>query len=434
MTEKQRLAVLGGEKAFTKPYRERWQRPKPIEMQLLARLVETSELSATGVGVAKEFEEAFKKMVGSQYCLSFSHGTAALMAAYYAAGVGPGDEVLTPAVGYIASYSGAMHMGARPIFCDIDPKTLLIDPEEIRKKISPKTAAINIIHLNGRIANLDAIGAISEEFSLPIIDDASHAHGAKWGEKKIGNFDHITCFSLQGCNPTGKPVSGGEGGIACTNNEHYYQRMLAYCHLHRKGISEELANSPYSFLDKEVLGLKWRPHPVAMAIALVSLQSLDFRNHQLSESYNKIAKIVEPLEALTLPVTAQKAMMAGFFEGIKLIYNPEKLGGIPLPLFLEALQAEGVAVKNSGVGNLEYRRPLFTEGYDLWGKERGPLSKGWEGLEDFVPCQPEHYPIAEEYSQRVFRMPLFIDVEESYYRRLEYAFEKVVAQHSALLK
>ena len=176
------------------------------------------------------------------------------MAAYYAAGVGPGDEVITPAVGYIASYAGALHMGARPIFCDIDPRTLLMDPAGVRKKITSRTRAINIIHLNGMVCDMEAYAKISEEYGIPLIEDASHAHGAEWDGKKIGNSAHITCFSLNGVNPKGKPVSGGEGGIATTNDRHSYQRMLAYCHLHRHNIVQELQDSPSETSIEKCLG------------------------------------------------------------------------------------------------------------------------------------------------------------------------------------
>ncbi|KIC72351.1 L-glutamine:2-deoxy-scyllo-inosose aminotransferase [Candidatus Protochlamydia amoebophila] len=178
------LAILGGPKAFKKAFEEKWQRPKDKEKKLINTLIDRDELSGSGFGISLDFEQAFASYIGCQYCLSFSHGTAALMAAYFAAGIGPGDEVLTPAVGYIASYSGAIHMGARPIFCDIDPSSLLINPQEIQKKISLRTKAINITDLNGRICDLDKILSLANHKGIPVVEDASHAHGGYWNKKR----------------------------------------------------------------------------------------------------------------------------------------------------------------------------------------------------------------------------------------------------------
>jgi len=104
-------------------------------------------------------------------------------------------------------------MGARPVFCDIDPKTLLMDPEDVERKITKRTRAINIIHMGGQVCDMDALLDIAHRYGLAVVEDACHAAGAEWDGKKIGNVGDITCFSLQGINPSGKPVSGGEGGV-----------------------------------------------------------------------------------------------------------------------------------------------------------------------------------------------------------------------------
>lgn len=428
------LAIQGGAPAFKQHYKEKWQRPKQLEVSVINKLILLDQLSEAGSGITKKFEEEFNSYIGSRYCLAFSHGTSALMAAYFAAGVGPGDEVITPAAGYLCSYSGALHLGARPIFCDLDPKTFLIDPKEVERKITPRTKAINIVHLNGMICDIDAFIKISDKYQIPIIDDASHAHGAVWNEKKIGNFKHLTCFSLQGCNPYGKPVSGGEGGVVCTNDRLMYQKMLAYCHLHRKNFLEELKGSPYEQLDKEGLGLKWRPHPLGMAIALISLKSLDYRNEKMSESYQKTAEILSQFGFAKLPETPTKAKMGGFYGGMYFQYDPSKLSDLPPEVFLRSLQAEGVPIKGPGFKHHEYRRTLFSEGFDLWGEDRGPIGTPWEGLEKFQTCHDSDFPHAEVFRETIFTLPCFIDVDEDYYTSLKKSFDKILSNHILLLK
>ncbi len=428
------LAILGGLKAFPLPFPEKWARPKEKEKALLSSLIERDELSGSGFGVSLEFENAFASYIGCKHCLSFSHGTAAIMAAYYAAGVGPGDEVLTPAVGYIASYSGALHLGARPIFCDIHPDSLLIDPQEVKKKITSRTKAINITHLNGRVCDLEAILQICQQFDLPLIDDASHAHGASWKGTKLGNFSHVTCFSLQGTNPRGKAVSGGEGGIACTNDTIAYQKMLAYCHLHRKGLHNELLNSPFESLDNEVLGLKWRAHPLAMALALISLESLEERNQKRAKNYQKTIDCLKDFPFISFPIPTTETEMGGFYGGLKLIYHSTKLEHLSFERFLQCLFAEGVPLIEVGVGSCEYRRFLVSKGFDLWGNHRGPLFDAWEGLETYKGLAKHDFPHAESMDNCVFTLPCFIDVDDDYYTCLAAAFHKIEQDSHRLLR
>ena len=326
-----------------------------------------------------------------------------------------------------------MHLGARPVFCDIEEKSLLIDPDCIRKKITTRTKAINIVHLNGRICNLDEILRISQDYGIPIIDDASHVHGAEWNGKKLGNFDHITCFSLQGCHPLGKAVYAGEGGVACTNNQLYYQKMLAYCQLHRKDITKELFGSPYQDLDNEVLGLKWRPHPFALALALISLSSLDYRNSKRLENYQRVVECFKEFDFITVPKSSEKGKMAGFFGGLKFIYEPERLGNVPIHLFIRALEAEGVPLRGPWLGFVEYRRSLFTKKFDLWGRGRGPINGPWMGLDSFKEIQPNDYPVSEIMSQKVFSLSSYVHVDEIYYTWLAEALRKLQKFHKTLI-
>lgn len=410
---------------FPHPFEERWIRPKSQEKQLINFLIDRGELSGSGFGISKTFEEAFAQMVGCRYALAFNHGTSALMAAYYAEGVGPGDEVITVAVGYIQSYAGAIHLGARPIFADIDPETLLIDPKEIRKKITTRTKAINITHINGRICNLDEILQICQEKKISLIEDAAHAHGAEWRGKRLGNNEHISCFSLQGVNPHGKPVSGGEGGVACTNSKYLYERMLLYCHLHRKHLKEELASSSFADFDSEVLGLKMRPHPLAMGIAMISLATLETRNDKRRENYLKTIESLKEFPFIKAPKCFEQAKMGGFWNDHKFIYDPSLFYNIPLHTFVQALEKERAPIRGPSVGTLEYRRRLFQKEFDLWGRGRGPLQGSWEGLPPYTPHDPKEFVQAEKMKERVFSLPTFIDVDPTYFGLLHDAFTKV---------
>lgn len=428
------LAILGGKPAFDAPFKERWKRPKEQEKALLAAMIDHNDLSGAGLGMGKAFEEAFASYIGCQYCLTFSHGTDALMAAYYAAGVGPGDEVITPATGFIGSYAGALHLGARPIFCDVEASSILIDPQAVKKAITSRTKAINLIHLWGLICDLDALVSISKEHRIALIDDASHAHGGEWGGTKLGNFDHVTCFSLQGVNPGGKGVAAGEGGVACTNNRAYYQRMLAYCHLHREQIVENLQGSPYQDMDRGALGLKSRAHPLALGLGMISLSTLNARNAKRTENREKTLEVLKEFDFISVMAGAAKGKMAGFFGGLKFLYEPARLNHLSMQIFLKCLQAEGVPVTGPGGGFLEYRRTIFSQGFDLWGNGRGPIGQAWAGLPPFAGYNPADFPVSESLSQKVFTLPSFIDIDPDYYVRLAKALRKIQHSHQRLLK
>ncbi|HEX30063.1 TPA: DegT/DnrJ/EryC1/StrS family aminotransferase [Candidatus Poribacteria bacterium] len=425
------LAILGGKPAVTVENPERWKRPIDEEKEEVCRLIEQGFLSGSGTGLPKEFEDEFRKYIGCNFCLTVDHGSTALASAFYAVKVGPGDEVITPTLGYIGTYCGALHLGARPVFCDIDPDTLLIDPQDVERRITPRTRAIIPIHFWGNVCDMDALMDIGRRYGIAVVEDAAHAHGAEWDGVKIGNIGDVTCFSLQGTMPGGKPVCGGEGGIATTNVREFYERMLAYCHLHRAGVTEELTLPEYRGLDSEVLGLKWRAHPLALALAKVSLRSLDYRNGRRDEFRRKLFEALNEIPGVKPVRSYPKAKPAGFYGGLKMIYQPEDLDGLPVERYVEALRAEGVPISRYG-RSLEHQRMIFRKGFDLWGHGRGPLGGEFLGLPPFKGYREGDFPVAESLIGRILSIPAYIEPEEGFLEGVIEAFEKVAANYKRL--
>ncbi|RLF05901.1 MAG: hypothetical protein DRJ64_05060 [Thermoprotei archaeon] len=433
------LAILGGQKTVTVSVSERWKRPIEKEKELIYELLEKGEITGEGAGISKIFEDEFKEYIGCDYCLVVSHGHLALASAYYAAGVGPGDEIITPSAGYIGSYAGALHMGARPVFSEIDPHTLLMDPEDVEKRITYRTRAINPVHMNGNVCDMDSFIDMGRRHGIPIVEDAAHAAGCEWGGKKIGNVGDIAAFSLQGVNPGGKPVAGGEGGVVCTNDRRLYERALIYCHLHRKNIVNELTLPEYRGLDAEVLGLKFRAHPLALAVALVSLRTLPYRMERAIENREKLFNGLRKIEGIEPVKSYPKARWHGLYRGWPIIIHPNELDGISPVVFQKALRAEGVPIKGHGwaSGHLgEHLRNIFTRGFDLWGHGRGPLDPihGFMGLPPFKPYKLGDYPITEDLAKRVFILRPYIDPDPKLIDQIIEAFKKVVENRKELLK
>lgn len=401
-------------------------------------LLEGGKYSDPARGVVKEFEDEFREMIGAEYCFATDHGHTALACAFYAAEVGPGDEFITPTVGYLGGYVGGLHMGARPVFADIDPKTLLIDPKDVERKITQRTRAINVIHMHGNVCDMDAFMDLGRRHDIVVIEDACHAHGAQWDGKKIGNVGDVACFSFQGGpNPGGKPVACGEGGMVLTNSRKLYERALIFGQLHRRGITDELTLPEYRMLDVEVLGWKFRPHPFAAGLAKVSLKSLDYRNEKMRENWARMAEALREIRGVEPAHHYEKATPAGFHNGHQILYHPDELGGLPGEKFGEAMRAEGAPLKGPQLRprhpQLEHMRAIFTQGFDLWGHGRGPLGGEFMGLPPFEGYKEGDFPVAESLLEKVFITRSYVEPADGFIDQYVEAFRRVTAGYELLL-
>ena len=423
------LAILGGPKAVTADASEQWQRPVEEEKAAVCELIDQGFLSGCNKGVPKEFEDRFREFVGCKYVLTTSHGHTAIASGFFAAGLGAGDEFIGPTVGYIGSYAGALHMGATPVFCESDPQTLLMDPADAEKRITEKTRALAPIHHCGRPCDMDGLLALAEKHNLVIVEDAAHAHGSEWDGVKIGNLGHIACFSMQGITPGGKPVSSGEGGIVATNDRELYERALIYCHLHRPGAVAELTNPVYKQLESQLLGWKWRAHPLAMAIGLVSLNTLPPRLEGFEANREQLFAGIEGVPGIRPVRNYPKAKGVELYGGLRFVYDAEALGGLPVAKFVEAVQAEGGPLSGPQLGHMEHLRSLYTKDLPgLWGKGHPgpaniPLPRYKEG----------DLPVAEGLRDKVLGTSGHIEAAEGFVEQFATAIKKVVDQHQKLL-
>jgi dTDP-4-amino-4,6-dideoxygalactose transaminase len=170
----------------------------------------------------REFEEKFAALFGVKYGIAVSSGTdadAIACAVLYDFGAKRGDEIIIPALTFVATGNAVLQAGFKPVFVDVKRETLNIDPEKIEKAITPRTRAIMPVHLMGKPAEMDAIMAIAKKHKLHVIEDAAEAHGAEYKGKKIGSIGDMACFSLYAAHI----VTTIEGGMIITNNEQMYQ-------------------------------------------------------------------------------------------------------------------------------------------------------------------------------------------------------------------
>ncbi|MGO8790255.1 MAG: DegT/DnrJ/EryC1/StrS family aminotransferase [Terriglobia bacterium] len=172
---------------------------------------------------AKTFEEEFKQFMGVKYALGVTSGTAALHVAVNALGVGPGDEVILPAETWHSDYNAIVMSGALPVFCEID-ETFAMDPEDLKKKITPHTKVVMPSHLSGTVADIDKIMAIAREHNLKVLEDSAEAIGASYKGKRTGSIGDIGIYSFQ----TAKMMTSGEGGCVITNNPAIFERAVRF--------------------------------------------------------------------------------------------------------------------------------------------------------------------------------------------------------------
>ena len=172
----------------------------------------------------KEFEESLAKKVDAKSAVAFSSGTAALEAAYFAAGLKEGDEIITSTLTFAATSNAALQLGVKVVFADIEPETGNIDPSDVLKKITSRTKAIVPVDYSGMPVKLDELSQIAQRHGLLLIEDAAHALGAEYKGKKIGGIADMTMFSF---HPV-KSITTGEGGAITTNNEDFYKKLCIY--------------------------------------------------------------------------------------------------------------------------------------------------------------------------------------------------------------
>jgi len=190
-----------------------YQSIKPEIDEAIGRVLETGAF-ALGPAVAG-FEEKFAPYCGVAHAAGVNTGTSALHLALLALGVGEGDEVIAPAMTFIATISAIDYTGARPVFVDVDPVSYTIDPAKIEAAITPRTKAILPVHLYGQCADMDPILAIAEKHGLVVLEDAAQAHGAEYKGRRAGSMGAMGCFSFY----PGKNLGAyGEGGAVVTNN------------------------------------------------------------------------------------------------------------------------------------------------------------------------------------------------------------------------
>jgi UDP-4-amino-4,6-dideoxy-N-acetyl-beta-L-altrosamine transaminase len=254
-----------------------------------------------------EFEQALAQRVGARHAVAFNSGTAALHAAYAAAGIGPGKAVVTSPITFVATANASLYLGGNVIFADIDPRSGLIDPELVDQCTDHRIRVVAPVHFGGEVANLQELVAIAEARRWLIVEDAAHALGAtyradgRWHQ--VGACDHsdLCCFSF---HPV-KQITTGEGGAVTTNDEELYQRLKRFrTHGITRATPElERSDGPW-YYEQHELGYNYRITDFQCALGLSQLDRLEpflARRRQIAGWYRDRLQDVPEVEPLERP-------------------------------------------------------------------------------------------------------------------------------------
>ncbi len=334
----------------------------------------------------KEFEERFAERVGAKYAYAVSNGTAALHVAYLST-LKPGDEVIAPAFTFIATVSTVFFSNAKPVFADIDPETYLIDPEDVKEKITSRTRAIAPVHLFGNAADMDALTEIAEDHKLLLINDCAQAHGTEYGGRDLGSWEHLNCYSFY---PT-KTMTTGEGGIVTTNDPELYRLGTL--------IRNHGDDGRYHHV---MLGLNYRMTDIMAVIGLNQLENLDGYLRERRYIGEKLRRGIEKIDCVSPQKITPKTNPSYSYFSVTLNLEEMKC---TRDEFILALQAENIEC------GVHYPTPLTKQPVIL------------------NLMEPEKCPVSEDLSKRILSLPMHPYLTDSDIGYIVEGVEKVVRHY-----
>jgi dTDP-4-amino-4,6-dideoxygalactose transaminase len=365
------LAILGGDPVRREPW-PAWPQHGPEVEEAILRVARSNNYHPQFGNETETFEQAFAAYHGVKHAVGVGSGTAALQMAMAAAGIGCGDEVIVPAYTYAASASAAVEQNAIAVFVDSEPASQGLDPEDVRRKVTPATKAIVVVHANGYPCDIDAVMAIADEHSLVVIEDCSHAHGARTRGRLVGTLGHFGAFSLQ----NKKNLSAGVGGVVITDDDEAAKRM------------RNLRTFAW-----ESIGHNWLMSEFHAAVAGAALPKLDATNATRRQNVATLLEALGTVEGIT-PLPGLPDTEPGYYNLI--LQYDEEVVGASRGAFVAALKAEGIPI------NMFYqplqRWPIFAEA-DFYG-QGCPFScpKHYGGPVDYSAVST---PVAEALCDRV---------------------------------
>jgi perosamine synthetase len=357
-----------------------------------------SDWLTTGPKVA-EFEEVFGSYVGAQFAVSFTSGTAALHAASFAAGLGPGDEAITTPLTFAATANCVLYQGAIPLFADVAADTLNVHPSEIARKITPKTRAILPVDYAGHPADLSSILKIARQRGLTVIEDACHALGAEYKQRRVGGIADMTVFSF---HPV-KHITTAEGGMVATNNRQFAETLRRFRNHGISSDARERQSAGQWYYEMVLLGFNYRLPDVLCALGIQQLKKIEtnlVRRRKIAVQYTAAFRSIR---GISPPAVRPDVNPAWHLYPIQLNLNQLTVDRAEV---FRALRAENIGV------NVHYI-PVHLHPYyrDRFGYRGG------------------EFPVAEDAYSRLISLPMFHSMTDGDVLDVIAAVKKVVGSY-----
>ncbi|MBI2709996.1 MAG: DegT/DnrJ/EryC1/StrS family aminotransferase [Actinobacteria bacterium] len=296
----------------------------------------------TGVDTyERRFADRFAELVGVRHCVSTDHGSSSLVLALEALGVGAGDEVVVPVLTWVATATAVLNVNAVPVFVDVDPATGCMAPEALAAALTERTTAVIAVHLNCRMADMDAILAVAAAAGVPVVEDGAQAHGARWRGRVAGSLGAVGAFSMQ----QGKVLTCGEGGAVVTGDDRLYDRLVQLrADSRRYRDDEPRLGDPYLTDAGDVMGTNCCLSEPQAALLLDQLDRLEAqleRREKAAAFLDRELGHVDGLHPLERSAHLERASVFRY----ALRCDPEALAGRPAAVVGQAIGAElGVRV------------------------------------------------------------------------------------------
>jgi len=374
-----------------------------------------------GSGNVAAFEEEFARFCGVRHAVGQVNGTNAVLAAMWACGVGPGDEVVVPTTTYWATAMPAASLGATPVFADVDPFTMNVDVNSIKRAVTKDTRAIVVVHMLGYPVDMDPILEFASNRNIRVIEDASHAHGSRYKNRVVGSLGDIAAFSM-----SGKPLATGGGGIVVTDSTELHERVLAWgqnFRFHQNYIGDRdllrYAGLPLGHVTS-------RLHPLSAALAREQLRCLPERMSEIDRAMNLFWDHLEGLPGVRphRPPKDSDTSMGAWYQPHG-IYVPSELDDLSVSRFIEAVRAEGFP---------SWSRNIIREPLHRHAAFRQPdLGSGRYLLNGQVltAVRTQQLPVSE--SLKAFSVPPLKHFDEQAIEAFAALFKKVLANYKDLL-
>jgi dTDP-4-amino-4,6-dideoxygalactose transaminase len=418
-------AILGGTKAITTDPGDMFTWPIITQEDEDAIVKVLHDRAMSAINITQEFEKKFAEWQGCEYALGFCNGTMSVLASMFAVGLGHGDEIIVPSINYWAAVTPAYLLGATPVFADIEPDTMCLDPNDIERCVSKKTKGVLVVHYLGHPANMDGIMAMAKKFNLKVIEDVSHAQGGYYKGKKLGNFGDVSAFSLM----SGKSFAVGEGGMLATNNLECYERAIAAAHHERFGdkiITPDIAQ----YKGLPLLGLKGRMNQFSSAMGITQLKYYDERTAEIRKSLNYFWDLLEGVPGIRphRVLESEGSTMGGWYYPHGL-YKTEELGGLSISRFCRAVREEGADCCSPGCNNALHTHGIYKTA-DIFGHGKptriANADRDVRELDEALP----HSMVA---SYMTFEIPWFKHFRPDVIKEYAEAYKKTAYNYKELL-